>query len=178
MEEQEPPIEEVHEEIHHNAEHSREQWVMWVALSTALLAAVAAIAALLSGDNVNEAMLEQIRASDKWSYYQAKGIKQSVLQTRIELLESNGKPVPAKDRAKQDQYEKDQQEANRDATEFETSADRHMARHHKIAKSVTWSQLAIAVSAIAVLTRQRRLWLAGLAFGCAGLAYLVWGLLI
>jgi hypothetical protein len=178
MEEQEAPLEDVHEGIHHHAEHARERWVMLVAMSTALLAAVAAIASLLSGDNVNEAMLEQIRASDQWSYYQAKGIKQSVLQTRIELLESNGKPVPPKDRAKQEQYEKDQQEAKRNATEFEASADHHMRRHHKMAMSVTWSQIAIAVSAISVLTRQRWLWLAGLALGCLGIAFLIWGVMI
>ena len=178
MEEQEAPLEDVQEEIHHHAEHGRERWVMLVAMSTALLAAVAAIASLLSGDNVNEAMLEQIRASDQWSYYQAKGLKESMLTTRIELLESSGAPVKAEDRARKDRYAKEQQEIKQAATELEGEADHHMRRHHKMAMSVTWSQIAIAISAISVLTKQRWLWLVGLALGGLGVAFLMWGVMI
>ena len=175
MEEQEAPLEDVHEEIHDRAEHSRERWVSAVALSTALLAAVAAIASLLSGDNVNEAMFEQIAASDQWNYYQAKGIKAMELSTKVELLESAGKPVKDDDRKKLAEYRRQQDEIAADAKEKAESAERHMRRHHVIAKSVTLSQIAIAVSAISVLTRQRWFWIVGLAFGCGGLAFLIWG---
>ena len=37
---------------------------------------LAAIAALLAGHAANEALLEQIKASDQWSYYQSKSIKE------------------------------------------------------------------------------------------------------
>src|SRR5579864_9025817 len=104
MEEQEAPLEDVHEEIHHHAEHARERWVSAVALSTALLATLAAIASLFSGDNVNEAVLEQIQASDKWAYFQADGIKAIELQTRIHLLESADKKVDPKDRERLEKY--------------------------------------------------------------------------
>ena len=46
MEEAEVPLESVQEHIHHRAEHSGERWISWVALSTAILAALAAIAGL------------------------------------------------------------------------------------------------------------------------------------
>jgi len=39
-----------------------------VALSTAILAVLAAIAGLLSGKHANEAMMNQIEASDQWNY--------------------------------------------------------------------------------------------------------------
>jgi hypothetical protein len=176
MEEQEAPLEDVHEQIHHHAEHSREGWVMGVALSTALLAAVAAIASLLSGDNVNEAMLEQMKAADQWNYYQAEGIKTFELETRIELLQHDGKPVAAL-KEKIEEYRKKREEAKATATELEGSVKQRMERHHKIAKSVTWSQIAIAVSAISVLTRQKWFWLVGLGFGVAGLYFLLWGVI-
>src|SRR2546427_1180411 len=54
------------------------------ALSAAVLAALAAVASLLSGHYSNEAMLEQLRASDQWNYYQAKGIKASVLSAKLD----------------------------------------------------------------------------------------------
>jgi hypothetical protein len=174
MEEQEAPLEDVHEEIHHHAEHAREKWVMGVALSTALLAAVAAIASLLSGDNVNEAMYEQMLATDKWNYYQAEGIKSSVLETRIEVLNAEGKPLWDLPR-KVEEYGKTREKLKKEATREEDSAQARMKRHHKFAQSVTWSQIAIAVSAIAVLTRQKWFWLVGLGFGAAGLYFLLWG---
>src|SRR6478672_2474172 len=85
MEESEVPLEHLHEQVHHSAEHSGETWISWVALSTAILAALAAIAALLSGRHVNEAMMNQIEASDQWNYYQAKGIKAAVLDAKMSL---------------------------------------------------------------------------------------------
>src|SRR5258708_33419234 len=53
-----------------------------IALTTALLAALGAVAALRAGATVNEALVlkteagrSQAEASDQWAYYQAKGIK-------------------------------------------------------------------------------------------------------
>lgn len=176
MEEQEAPLEDVHEQIHHHAEHAREKWIMGVALSTALLAALAAIASLLSGDNVNEAMYEQMLASDKWNYYQAEGIKSSVLETRIEVLVTEGKSV-GKLPAKIEDYRRTRDKLKEEASAEEKTAEALMKKHHKFAESVTWSQIAIAVSAIAVLTRQKWFWFVGMGFGVAGLYFLLWGVL-
>src|SRR4051794_17261524 len=100
MEEQEPPIEQVHHDIHHHAETSGVRWISWVALSTAVLAALAAVASLHSGHDSNEATLEQIRASDNWAYYQAKGVKAAVLSSKLDVLTAIGKEPPAEERAK------------------------------------------------------------------------------
>src|SRR6266480_2279685 len=106
MEEAEVPLENLHEQIHHSAEHGGESWISWVALSTAILAVLAAIAGLLSGKHANEAMMSQIEASDQWGYYQAKSIKASVLDAKMSL--SNA-PNEA-DSQKRDRYEKEQEE--------------------------------------------------------------------
>ena len=45
MEEAEIPMEHLHEQIHKHAEHGIAQWISWVALSTAILAVVAALGA-------------------------------------------------------------------------------------------------------------------------------------
>ena len=78
-------MEHLHEQVHHSAEESGEKWISWVALSTAILAVLAAIAGLLSGKHANEAMMSQIEASDQWNYYQAKSIKASVLDAKMAL---------------------------------------------------------------------------------------------
>src|SRR5437773_11960581 len=88
MEEAEVPLEHLHEEIHFHAEHGGEKWISWVALSTAILAVLAAIAGLLSGSHANEAMMKQSESSDQWAFYQAKGIKAAGLEAKISLTRS------------------------------------------------------------------------------------------
>ena len=104
MEEAEVPLEHLHEEAHETAKHSREVWISWVALSTALLAVLAAIASLLSGEHANEAMMNAIEASDQWSYYQAKSIKTAVLDAKTTVT---GTPDELH-QSKRARYEKEQ----------------------------------------------------------------------
>src|SRR6202022_2646738 len=96
MEEAEVPLEDLQEHVHHSAEHSGEKWISWVALSTAILAVLAAIAGLLSGKHANEAMMSQIEASDQWGYYQAKSIKASVLDAKMPLTDAPSESNPQK----------------------------------------------------------------------------------
>ena len=93
MEEAEVPLEHLQEHVHHSAEHGGETWISWVALSTAILAVLAAIAGLLSGKHANEAMINQIEASDQWSYYQAKSVKAAVLDAKMSLASAADEPV-------------------------------------------------------------------------------------
>src|SRR6202040_1117814 len=111
MEEAEVPLEHLHEQTHHSAEHSGEKWISGVALSTAILAVLAPIAGLLSGKHANEAMMSQIEASDQWGYYQAKSIKASVLDAKIALSGATSES----DAAKRERYEKEQEEIKTDA---------------------------------------------------------------
>lgn len=177
MEDMEVPTEGLQEEIHHHAEHARDRWIARVALSSAILAALAAVSALLSGHHANDAMLEQLRASDHWSYYQAKGIKTSVLSTRIALLESMGKHAPAEDLEKQKKYEEEQKEISDDAKKEETVSREHFGSHEVYARAVTFFQIAIAIGAISVLTRKRRYFLVSLGAGLIGVGFLIQGFL-
>src|SRR5262245_49711844 len=133
MEEPEPPLDEVQEHIHQHAEHSRPGWISWVALSTALLAALAAFASLLAGHHANEAMIEQIRASDQWAYYQAKGIKGAVLGTKIDLLTAMGHAVEENDRRQLETYREDQKKIEEQARELESSSRANFSRHSRLA---------------------------------------------
>jgi Domain of unknown function (DUF4337) len=169
MEEAEVPLEDLHEHVQHSAEHSREVWISWVALSTAILAVLAAIAGLLSGKHANEAMMSQIEASDQWSYYQAKSIKASVLDAKISLT-----TVPdEKDRAKAARYEEEQSEIKKDAEQKESEAKGNFHRHEVYARSVTMFQIAIAIAAISALTKKKKFWMVSLLFGAIGCVFLV-----
>src|ERR1700692_1974640 len=126
MDEIEVPLEKLHESIQEKADHARETWISRVALSSALIAVCAAVAALLAGHHSNEAMIEQIKSSDKWSYYQAKGIKASLLTAKTEILAELGKPSKEADLAKAEQYKNDQEEISHQATEHEGASEAHL----------------------------------------------------
>jgi len=62
-------------------------WRTWLALTTALIAVIAAVISLASGYYADRSLLEknnavllQSKASDQWSYYQAKGVKKNVAE--------------------------------------------------------------------------------------------------
>ena len=175
MEEIEPPTEQVQEEIHHHAHESRERWISYVALSSALIAALAAVCALLAGHHANEGMLEQLEASDQWAYYQAKGIEMRVLEAEKNVLTAQGKPVPEDRAAKLDEYKEKRAEKYAEGKKLEVSSREHMKRHVIYAQGVTMFQIAIAVAAISVLTKRTRFWYVALAFAVVGLFFLVQG---
>jgi hypothetical protein len=169
MEEAEVPLEHLHEQVKETAEHNGAVWISWVALSTAILAVLAAIAGLLSGKHANEAMINQIEASDQWSYYQAKSIKAAVLDAKISLA---GTPNES-DQSKRDRYEKEQEEIKSEAEHKEAAAKSNFHKHEVFAGGVTMFQIAIAIAAISALTRKPRFWIVSLLFGAAGCAFLV-----
>ncbi|HEY4281822.1 MAG TPA: DUF4337 family protein [Chthoniobacterales bacterium] len=169
MEESEVPLEHLHEHVKETAEHSGAAWISWVALSTALLAVLAAIAGLLSGKHVNEAMMNQIEASDQWNYYQAKSIKASVLDAKMSLSGTSDEA----DKSKRDRYEKQQEEIKSEAERKEAAAKTNFHKHEVFARGVTMFQIAIAIAAISALTKKRKFWIVSLLFGIVGCAFLV-----
>ncbi len=140
--EEENPVEKAHEDLHEKAEHSREPWIGRVALTAALLAGIAAIASSLSGHHESEGILEQIKASDQWSYYQAKGIKADIFKVL--------KPESPEIR----RYTEEQKEIRAEATKAQEASRAHMQVHQIFAKAVTFSQIAIAIAARKTPTAQ------------------------
>jgi predicted transcriptional regulator len=168
MEEIEIPTDQLHETIAEKAAEKESSWSMYVAISTALVAVLAAIAGLLAGHHSNEALIDQIKASDQWAYYQAKGIK-----AEIKAIALNG----AADAAGVEKYKKEQESIKEKAEEHEKSSEAHLSKHVVLARSVTLFQVAIAISAIAILTRKKLLWFAGLFFSAIGIVFFVMGIL-
>ena len=177
----------------HHAE-KKERWIMQLSLSTALIAVVAAIASLLSGANANDALvkknesiLHQTKASDQWAYFQAKSIKSAVYRSQSDvaaLSTAEASKELSKKLAEDGKREKEEQEAiKKTAEDFEKKADAadeesaHLFHlHHEYAKSVTIFQVAIALAAIAALTKRRSMWFVSMIAGVAGLYFFARGL--
>ena len=170
MEDIEISNEHLHEQINETAEEHREEkhkrWILYVAISTALMAVFAAIAGLMAGHHSNEALIEQIKASDNWAFYQAKGIK-----AQIKSIASHPDTVSIhKEMA-------DQKNIKKAAEHSEEESAFHLEKHLLLAKAVTLLQIAIAISAISILTRKPLLWYISLLTSLAGITFLVMALL-
>ena len=165
-------------------------WLRYLSLSTAMIAVLAAVASLESGASSNEAILEkseamlnQARASDQWAYFQAKGLKATLSEGEAVII-TDGKPeLAAKLNGDARRYRGESEEIQRRARELEDKvkesnqrSEALMEQHHHFAIAVTLLQIAIALSAIAALTRRRSLWFLGMAVSAAGLVLFVRGL--
>lgn len=179
MEEIEVPTEHLHEEIQEKAEENKERWTLYVALSTAFMAVLAAVAGLLAGHHANEALVERVKASDQWNFYQSKNLKQEIAINTDQVLKAVARPgVTPEDHSKDiARYEKEKADIKKEAEEAEKASEAHLSKHVPLASAVTAFQIAIAISAIAILTRRRGLWFVSLVLTSIGLAFLIAGLL-
>ncbi len=180
-------IEELHKEREERAEEEKANaWTRYISLTTAFLAVIAAVAALQAGSLANEALIDknqsivfQAQASDQWNYYQSAGIKSNSAKQTVAILAAlPGHPPDAekfwtKESAR---YEKKKDKGMDDAREFEKQRDEKAKeaeekfKHHEIfALCVTCTQVAIALSAIAALTKRRSVWYISMLAGAIGL---------
>ena len=182
MEEIEVPTEHLHEEIQEGAEERKEKWILFVALSTALMAVLAAVAGLLAGHHANEALIERVKASDQWNFYQSKNLKQEIAINTDKILhllaaEKGGVVAVEDNSAAIARYDKEKEAIKKTAEEAEHESEAHLGKHVPLATAVTAFQIAIAVSAIAILTRRKKLWFGGLLLTIVGIVFLILGIL-
>lgn len=179
MDEIENYSESIHEQGNEHAHHilaeGKEKWVLFVALSTALIAVLAAITGLLAGEHADEAMLSQIRASDQWAFYQAKGIKTETLNLENKILIAFGKQPAAEDADKIKKNKKEQAEIMEKAKDAQKESDMHVTKHSVFARGVTLFQISIAIGAISIIVKRKSLWLVSIAFACIGIFFLIQG---
>src|SRR6185312_2388705 len=157
-------LEELHE---HRKEHepAHANWTRFIALTTAILAAFAAVGALQSGALVNDALIDQIRSSDTWNEYQAARQKTHLYSVGTYALLDGGvapaksappmkgfKPEAPSVRLKQYLGQIDDEiakakELSSKAGDLQKESAHSMHKHHEFAYSVALLQVAIALGA-------------------------------
>jgi hypothetical protein len=175
--------EKLHEAIEEELEKEGGGFLRNIALTTALLAALAALASLEAGATVNEALVLkteatrlQGEASNLWAYYQAKGVKAAVAESATAVFAAAGKEAPPAYEERRRRYAEEQEairekaeEKERERDEKGREADHLLHVHHRFAGAVAFFQVSIALGAVAALTRIRLVWLGSMALGAAGI---------
>jgi len=170
-------------ELEHASQHGgQDSFAGRVAVTTAILATLGALFSYEGGATQANAMLyknsaaiKKTEAADQWNFYQSKSSKQNIAEL--------GSLIAPPDRAEQfrkdvERYKGEKEEIQKKAdalehesTEWEERSEAEMHLHHRWAQATTALQVAIALSAIALLTRKR--WLQ---YGVYGLSVVGIGL--
>lgn len=161
-------------------------WQDWANRTTAILAVLAALSSGRWGASNLQAILEQGKVNDTWSYYQADSIKAhdaeqirdlakalSVDQSadRAKALETLSQQLDA--RAVQKLEDKQLRKAH--AEGYQRSRDVMVERGFWFEVSFAALQLGVILSTIATGTKTKGPWLTACAFGLIGLVVLVNG---
>lgn len=168
-------------EIEHVAQHGGDAFTSRIAVLTAVLSTVGAIFGYMGGHSQNaalmfknEAAIQKTAASNQWNYYQAKSSKQNLAELSVTLTqgEARQKFEQAIARYQQEKEaikaEAEKLEAASKVAEEKSATEMHV--HERWALATTLLQIAIALSAITLLTRKR--WLLGAVYGSTALGLL------
>ncbi|MFM8610444.1 MAG: DUF4337 domain-containing protein [Burkholderiaceae bacterium] len=173
---------------HGHEDEAQKRQTNRIAMFTAIIATVGAIFAYMGGATQanaglykNNAALKKTAASNQWNYFQAKSTKQSLAELSRDLATNPAEKD--KYQTKIDRYEKEKNDIKGEAEKLEAQAtdwdkrsDEQMHQHHRWAQATTALQVAIALAAIALLTRKK--WLEYGMFAVAGIGIVVGALAV
>jgi hypothetical protein len=153
-----------------------------LAVATAQIATVGALFANRAGHtqanaglDKNEAAIKKTEASNQWNYYQAKSSKQNLAELAIELAPEARRAYYADEvkryKGEKEDIKKAAEKFEAESLEWSKRSDEQIHQHHRWAQATTALQISIAIAAIALLTRSRRLQWA--VYGLAGLGVVV-----
>ena len=176
-------------ELEHAAQHGdKDSFAGMLAVMTAILATIGAIFSYMGGATQanaglykNNAAIKKTEASNQWNYFQSKSTKQSLAEVSRDLTPNEAEK--AKYQVKIDRYEKEKNEIKlgaekleADATTWDKQSDAQMHQHHRWAQATTALQVAIALAAIALLTKKK--WLEWGMFATGGVGLVIGALAV
>ena len=146
-----------------------------VALTALFLAVCATFASLKSAGCNNKAILSQTQAADMWAYFQAKSLKKNLYQIEVDALlwenlaENEKKHEVLQGYKKRiERYGKEEKEIIEKAKALEADRDLNLKLKASFSNSVTYLQIAIMLSSLAVLIKQLFFWYFSLGLGAVG----------
>jgi hypothetical protein len=166
---------EIHEFTHEMHEAGKSD-TRYISLIISVLAVLVAMVTVLGHRTHTEAVLLQSRAADQWNEYQAKKIRQGLITMAADLLSlqpsSNDNAVQQKlntYKARVEKLGQDLLEEQSKAEELEHEVSRAERRASRYDLGEALLQIAVVLSSITLLTKQRLYFLLGLGLGIAGL---------
>lgn len=157
---------------HKETKEEKERWQNWLALSTAIMAVLAALTTLYMGKYSSRAIMAQGLESDQWAYYQAKSIKGHTYEISRQALELQYRSQKGlSDQVKVDyekvlnKYDEEIKRYDGEKKDIKTQAEKIAKGKHKaqemggnFAYALIFLQIAIMLSSLSSLTKKKYLW--------------------
>ena len=173
-------------ELQENAEHGREDSSLApVSVSMAILAVLVAVVSLLGHRSHTEEVLMQAKASDQWSYYQAKNIRRQNYAMALDMLsmvdfkdKAAAEKVAEKYKSEGERYQKEQEEISDQAKDLEKESADEQRKANRFDLGEVCLEIALVLASLTLLSRNRMFWYLGLLSGLAGVGVAITGLLL
>ncbi len=167
-----------------------EKWVKGIAITTTVLAVVAAIASSRSAFFVAKAQLLTALEGSQWAYYQAKSIKEDLFETQQKAFEADMQGATTAeqrdfltktiaDYAKNiARYDQEKQAIEQQANNTNKINQLVIKRGWQFSLAVVFAQIGIMLSSVGALLKHKKIWLIGLLIGFISLIFLANGFLL
>lgn len=156
-------------------EHPPERDLLPVSLTLSILAVLVAGVTLMGHRTHTEELLLQARATDQWSFYQAKNIRRHNYEMFSDLLsvvraEDASKVSELREKYKKEleRYAKDKEEIQSEAKALEAERDLQRRKADRFDAGEGLLEAALVISSITLLTRRRIFWQVGILIGIGG----------
>ena len=168
-------------ELEHQAQAEPHGMAGRLAVATAIIATVGALFSYMggltqanAGLHKNDAAIKKTEASNQWNYYQAKSSKQNLAELAMELAPESRRGFYGDEikryKGEKDTIKKEAEKLERESDEWNRRSDEQIHQHHRWAQATTALQISIALAAIALLTRSRRLQIGVYVLSAVGVA--------
>lgn len=166
-------------ELEHAAQHEPKGLAGQLAVITAILATLGACFSYMGGATQanaglykNNAAITKTEAANRWNYFQAKSSKQNLAEFALDLTPSDEQKAKYREKIARYETEKNEikvqaEKLEAESTEWDHKSDEQLHLHHRWAQATTALQVAIALAAIALLTKRR--WMEYATFGAGAI---------
>jgi Flp pilus assembly protein TadB len=151
-------------------------WHRYVALSTVVLAALAAVAALFAGITAHEDIVERTNKVIEITAASEDRIQARELRTKHEILSALGLPIDPDEQALIAAYDQEAEELAANAASSEAAAEQAGSTHLILAVAATVLGIGIVTTGLSVILAKRWVWAAGGVIGALGIGLLAYGL--
>ena len=107
----------------------------------------------------NEAAIKKTEAANQWAYYQAKSNRQNLAELAVELVPEARKDFyrgeAERRKSEKAEIQKKAEELEKESNEWGEKTEQQIHEEHRWQQATTALQIAIALAAIALLTRSR-----------------------
>ena len=159
----------VSEELHEQTEHAKNPFDKRVAATMAMLAAALAIVSVLGHITTTEELLLQQKASDQWSYYQAKSIRRYESEVARDMFSAMRNDAKSEEYTKNaERYRKDDEEIQKQAQELENESHVRGRQALRLHFGEVFLEISIVFASLAILAKRPSLWYMAIAGGSIG----------